>query len=375
MAGRFAFLRRIPRLAAAVVVSLLVHLLAVFGHRLELLAPQPDLMRLEASLQRPPPAKEPGQAPKPKETPQPKIPAPSPEEAPAPPEAAPPETPAEAPPPPPPQPEPKVEPAAPPQPEVAPAPPEEPKKVGSSWPRAGQIKYLLFGGENRNPDADSTAQLRWEIGDDGRYRMRLESQDAKPFPSMPWFKISLLWASEGRVVDGRFRPERYEEAISVFQNIVVTLDWERKLASFSGHQLPFPEGTLDYLSVIMQAGDPGFVEAGTLAVATGRGLRQYKFQSLGPVDLALPFGMTWKTTQLVGQTGNNDVRVWVATEKFNLPVQIKFIVNKVNYYLVATEVLVAKDALAPAAPGVPAPAAAAVPAQQEKQDAVDPKTR
>jgi len=132
----------------------------------------------------------------------------------------------------------------------------------------------------------------------------------------------------------------------------------------------------------MQAGDPGFVEAGSLAVATGRGLRQYKFQSLGAVDLVLPFGMTWKTTQLVGQGGSNDVRVWVATEKFNLPVQIKFIVNKVNYYLVATEIRASVDSTvtmgsttAPAPIPSPAPVPAPPATQQEKHHALDPAPR
>lgn len=342
------FPKNINRLAAAVVVSALVHLIAVFGHRIEILLLQPELQRLEASLIRTPPAPNPGQAPLPKEKPKPKVPKPTPQETPKPAEAEAQAPPVETPPPPPPQPEPekKVEEKSEPQPEVPPEPPiapEPPKVVGNAWPRAGQIKYLLFGGENRNPSNDSTAELRWEISEDGRYRMKLSSEDAKPFPAMPWFKISLLWSSEGRMVDGRFRPERYEEAVSVFQNIVVTLDWNTKVASFAGHNLPFQDGTLDYLSVIMQAGDPGFVEAGSIAVATGRGLRQYRFEKTGEGEMALPFGMTWKVAELVGKTGNNDVRVWVATEKFNLPVQIKFVVNKVNYYLVATEVRVARE--------------------------------
>lgn len=380
-------LLRVSRLSAAIAISAIVHLIAVFGHKFEFLIPQTDLPRLEAKLVRTPPAKEPGQAPEPKEPPKPKIPVPTPEEAPKPPEAAPKETPAEVPPPPPPQPEPKVEEKQPPQPEVPPPPPEPPKAVGNAWPREGQIKYFLFGGENRNTEGASTAELRWKIASDGRYTMRLSSSDAKPFPSMPWFKISLLWASEGRFVDGRFQPERYEEEVSVFQHVVVNFDWTNKTVNFAGHQLPLAPGTLDYLSVIMQAGDPGFIEAGTLAVATGRGLRQYKFHSLGAADLALPFGMTWKTTQLVGQGGSNDVRVWLATEKFNLPVQIRFVVNKVNYYLVATDVRASVDSTvnmgsnivgsttAPAPTPSPAPVPAQPATQQEKQHAVDPAPR
>lgn len=345
------FARRAPFLPIAVLLSLLAHLLVLFGHRIDLSLPRTDLVPLEARLTRSAPAKQPGTAPKPDRPPQPSVPEPVAPETPQTAVAEAKDEPVAMPPPPQPEPEKKVEEKIEPQPEVPPAPKEPPKTAGNTWPRAGVIKYLLFGGEGRDispdPSKNSTAELRWEILPDGRYSMKLESVDAQPFPSMPWFKVSMMWSSVGNIVDGRFQPRRYEESISVFQHIVVNLDWEKMQVDFSGHQLPMKPGTLDYLSVMMQAGDPGFVEAGTLSVATGRGLRQYQFESLGDTDLALPFGMTWKTKQLVGKTANNDVRVWVATEKFYLPVQIKFIVKKVNYYLVATEVLVAKDALAP----------------------------
>jgi hypothetical protein len=289
----------------------------------------------------------------PDQPPQEAVPAPQAEPAPQAPAAEAKDPPVETPPPPPAEPATQAEQPA--QPEVPPPPTEAPQVVGNAWPRAGHIRYFLFGGESRDPAGASTADLRWEIAPDGRYSMKLESTDAKPFPSMPWFKISFSYLSRGMMINGYFHPDRYEESISVFQNIVVDFDWASGLVSFAGHKLPLVAGTQDYLSVIMQAGDPGFVEKGVMSVATGRGLRQYQFESLGEGELALPFGMTWKTRQLVGKTGNNDVRVWVATEKFNLPVQIKFVVNKVNYYLVANEVRVAlATPAAETATGVPA---------------------
>lgn len=338
-------------LGLAVGLSVLVHLLALFGHQIDFQR-QPDVVRLEAVLARSAPDQKAGQPALPDRPPKPAVPKPQPEEAPQLAEAEAKDAPAEAPPPP--QPEPEVKPEAEPAPEVPPAPTEAPQVVGNSWPRAGVIRYFLFGGESRDPAGASTAALRWEITPEGRYSMKLESFDAKPFPSMPWFTISFSYASQGRMVAGQFQPERYEEAISVFQNIVVNFNWDKGLVDFAGHSLPLAPGTMDYLSVIMQAGDPGFTERGIMSVATGRGLRQYRFESLGQQELALPFGMTWKTQELFGKTGNNDVRVWVASEKFNLPVQIKFVVNKVNYYLVASEVMVAKDALAAPAAAEPA---------------------
>jgi len=337
-------------------LSVAAHLLVVFGHHINL-RPAPELPRLEVVLARTAPGQKPDQPP------QKSVPAPKAAKAPkarAPKAAEPPQAPAalaeeapqapvgaaqgplaEAPPPPPPaEPETKVEP--PPQPAVPPAPAEAPKVAGNAWPRAGLIRYSLFGGESRDPADASTAELRWAIAADGRYSMKLESADVMPFRSLPFIKISFSYASQGMMVDGTFHPDRYEEALSVFHNVVVDFDWAKSRVSFAGRSLPLAAGTQDYLSVIMQSGDPGFVEKGVISVATGRGLRQYQFESLGEAELALPSGMTWKTRQLVGKTGNNDVRVWVATERFNLPVQIRFVANKVNYYLVANEVRVAQ---------------------------------
>jgi len=325
----------------ALALSVLAHLIALFADQVELPHPVPsDLARLEANLIRTTPERRSTATSAAKPTkPAPKT---TPEQAP---EAArvetetPPtiETPERVP-------EPEVATPEPPAPEVLPAPAAE-KTAGHSWPTAGLIRYRLFGGDNRDPATASNGELQWEIAPDGAYRLRLESKDAKPFPAMPWFTLSMLYSSQGKMIDGAFRPDRYEEAISVFRRMEVKFDWENNKVDFAGHNLPLKPGTLDYLSVIMQAGDQGFVERGVMLVATGRGLREYRFESGPEEDLALPFGMTWKTRQLFGKSAKNDVRVWVATEKFNLPVQIRFVIKDVHYTLIATEVLVSRDAI------------------------------
>ena len=340
---RFSF--RFSPIVVAVVLSAAVHLAAIFGHRIDLLPKDTDLMRMEATMKRPPPAKTPGDPAPQKEAPQPPVPQSVPEKVPQPAES----TPQDTPPIPQPEPAPETEPprqvTEPPQPEIPAAPPEPPKSVGSQWPRKGAIKYLLYGGEGRDPNQTSTAELRWEVGSGDRYTMSLESKDAKPFPSMPWFTIALSYKSEGLLNETGFQPERYEEAVSVFQHVVVNLDWTTKQADLAGHKIPLRDGTVDFLSVMMQAGYPGFLEHGNVYVATARGIRQYQFSRVGSGNMTMPFGMTWPVVEVAGQGGKNDVRVWLATDKFNLPVQIKFVINRVNYYLVANEILVSKDAL------------------------------
>ena len=334
--------RKVAPLSAAVVLSICAHALVLFAHKIELSMPQ-DLAKLEARLVRPTPDAKPGEAAPNDQPPKPPVPQPKPKESPQTPVAETETLPREAPP----EPQPETVPETPQEPQKeTPPPAEPPKAVGYSWPKAGRIRYLLYGGEGRDVSANANAELTWTIEPDGKYHFKLASQDAKPFPSMPWFTISFAYISQGQMVEGQFRPSRYEEQISVFRSIVVNFDWEKKLVDFAGHSLPLQPGTMDYLSVIMQSGDPGFTERGIIQVATGRGVRQYQFETSAEESLSLPFGMTWKVRQLFGKTGNNDVRVWVATERFNLPVQIKFVVNKVNYYLIATEVLVSRDAVA-----------------------------
>ena len=192
------FKRRHAALIVAVVASAFVHLFALFAHKIDLSRPQ-DLAKLEARLLRPAPDAKPGEAAPNDLPPKPPVPKNKPDQAPQSAVAEATDPPIETPPEPQPEPEPEKTPETPPQVETPPVA-EAPKAVGYTWPRAGRIRYLLFGGEGRDPEGTSNAELSWTIDADGKYRFKLESQDAKPFPSMPWFKISFSYSSQGVMI-------------------------------------------------------------------------------------------------------------------------------------------------------------------------------
>lgn len=332
------------RLAVAIVLSLVVHLLAIFGGEVDV-TPRPDLMRLEARLSRasasdtptetPRPARKPKkkkkpETPPPQDLPQAQLPEPATEEAPPPPEPEPPaevaeETVADEPP--------SPEPAA-------------PTGTGNRWPKAGQITFAVLMGEQRFQMGRSTHQ--WQIDDDNQYRLSALTEPTG-VAMIPWFKPDkVLWTSSGRLTEKGLQPHNF---VDRRENKGTTgqaeLDWEKKEIRFASFNHPLPDGTQDLLSLFYQLGYPESIGNFEMPVTTGRKVEIYRFEYVGEESLALPFGMTWRTYHMRARYGTNEMtEVWVAPEHFGLPVQVRTVDRKgVVYYLLATEVLVAKDAL------------------------------
>lgn len=373
------------RLWLALAVSLIAHLLAVTVPDMDL-EPKPDLMRLEARLVRasaaavpsqtpPPPARakrKPKPAPKPvPERPAAKIVAPdAPDVAPA----------AATPPPADPSvdsqagtsPEPLPSPdatASPPEPvpppdtadaiadalaegvdvasEAAPSPTTAAASgTGHRWPRAGQITFAVFMGEQRFRMGQSVH--RWQMEDDGSYRL-VAITEPTGVAAIPWFNPDkIYWESRGRITPQGLQPTTFVEKREVKGTTgQVDLDWVNRQLHLGGHALPLVDGTQDVLSLFYQLGYPESAGVTEMPVTTGRKLETYKFHYVGDEELALPFGMTWRTRHMRASWGTREMtEVWVALDHFGLPVQVRSVDRKgVVYYLVATEVLVAKDAM------------------------------
>ena len=81
-----------------------------------------------------------------------------------------------------------------------------------------------------------------------------------------------------------------------------------------------------------------------MPVTDGSKIDAYRFEVLGEEHLDMPFGETLRTLRVRARygTGNEQTDVWVATERFGLPVQIRRIDPKgVVYYWIAHEIRVA----------------------------------
>lgn len=343
MRGALSF--RPSRFVLAVAISVLAHGLVLFSHQIDL-TPPADLARLEARLVRNAPDATLGQAPKSDAPPKPPKPKRKPKPKPAPePAKAEGRDPPLTMPPPEAQPEPEqlVEALA-----ETPAQAEAPPVVGSQWPKAGKITFAIQMGEQRFQMGRSVHQ--WEVGPDNAYRIQALTEPTG-LAAIPWFKPdSVYWESKGTITELGFQPESFlEQKSSKGVTAKGELNWKTRMVTLGGqHSFPLIERSQDLLSLFYQLGYPGVAETGSLPIITGKRVEIYRFELLGIENLALPFGQTWPALHIRARYGQNEVtEVWTAQEQFGLPVQIRMVDRKgVVYYMVATEVLVDKDAAA-----------------------------
>ena len=340
---RAALKFRPSRLVVAVVGSLLAHLLVVFGHQIELSMPT-DMIQLEARLVRSAPSAKLGKAAKNDAPPKPPVPKPKPKETPQTAQAEGRDPPLQTPPP---EAQPEPEQLAQAQPESLPVP-EAPPVVGSQWPKTGKITFVIQMGEQRFQMGRSVHQ--WEVGPDNAYRIQAVTEPTG-LAAIPWFKPdSVYWESKGKITELGFQPESFIEQKSL-KGITAKgeLNWQTKTVTLGGqHSFALIDGSQDMLSLFYQLGYPGVAEVGVLPIITGKRVETYRFEVLGVENLALPFGQTWPALHIRARYGQNEVtEVWTAQEQFGLPVQIRMVDRKgVVYYMVATEVLVDKEAVA-----------------------------
>jgi hypothetical protein len=236
-------------------------------------------------------------------------------------------------------------------PEAAPSatPPETTEFTGTAWPRAGRVGYELLMGEQRLPAGKTTHQ--WEVAEDGKYRIEALTEPMG-VQMIPWFKPGrTLWISIGRVTPQGLQPETFVEKREGRPNDTrADMDWQASQLSMAGVTAPLPENTQDVLSLFYQLGYPGAVASGDVPVTDGRKVDAYRFEVLGEEQLDMPFGKTFRTMRIRARygAGKEQTDVWVAVERFGLPVQIRKIDPKgVVYYWIANDIRVAVKPVEP----------------------------
>jgi hypothetical protein len=330
-----------PSLMVALAASIFLHAAVFVGRQLDL-SPAPELKPMEVRMVRtapdlkvgdtpPPPqaAKTKKQQPQPTEVPQQDL---AQAKLPDPPEQEPPNESVGA-----------DEPQD--MPEAAPSttPPETTEFTGTAWPRAGRVGYELLMGEQRLPAGKTTHQ--WEVAEDGKYRIEALTEPMG-VQMIPWFKPGrTLWISVGRVTPNGLQPETFVEKREGRPNDTrADMDWQASQVSMAGVTAPLLENTQDVLSLFYQLGYPGALASGDVPVTDGSKVDAYRFEVLGEEQLEMPFGKTFRTLRVRARygTGKEQTDVWVALERFGLPVQIRKIDPKgVVYYWIANDIRVA----------------------------------
>lgn len=300
------------RFAWALVLSLLLHVLMVFGPEVELPEYRPS-PTLEATLIPTPPPARPSATAKPKRKP---VAKPRPVSAPP---LSEPET--DVPP------LPVPEEIAPPteEPATATEPAAEPPIL---LPEHAEIRYTLYKG--RNGLAVGKVEHTWER--DGRRYSINQVAEASGIFSI-FVSGRHVQISQGEITPQGLKPDAYwvQRGQRADKTDTAQFDWAGGKITFGTandtRTVSLPTGTQDLLSFLYQlAFNPPQQGGGTeLNITTGRKLGSYGYQALGEETLDTELGPI--KALHIGQgrgEGEENTEIWLATEYHYLPVKIRF---------------------------------------------------
>lgn len=136
--------------------------------------------------------------------------------------------------------------------------------------------------------------------------------------------------SEGDVVDGGVRPQRFRVERSNGRNESAVLDWEAgRVRGASGKEFALEPGTQDMLSMFCQLSLlPMPIEgvAVSMPVVTSKRVERYDFEVLGEEVVDTPRGAR-KTLHLRNRQpdGKEATEIWLGLEDARLPVKIRHV--------------------------------------------------
>lgn len=309
-------------LLVALVGSLAIHGVALFGTDVELFGGGPEPAPLQAEIQPPPPP--PAAAPPVRKPPaRPAKPGPlatakpSPATVPEPVEVPVAEAPEAAP-------------------ETVVPPPAVPEPAKPVLPASGVIRFAIY--KTSLGFQVGRAEHRWEFTEDGRYRLSGVTETSGLAALLR--PARLEQESSGRLVAGGLQPDRFRSLKNGKDaNENADFDWASREVRLSrdGSLRPIAPGSQDILSLNYQLAYLGkLAEGSSLGVVTGKKYERYELDSLGEEEIEVPAGR-FRTLHLRAMT-DNVTEIWIALDRARLPVKIRFTDKKgESFEQVATE--------------------------------------
>jgi hypothetical protein len=206
---------------------------------------------------------------------------------------------------------------------------QEPDPVATAMvlPESAKLEYLVYYGEERFQAG--RAIYLWEMSGD-RYVL-YNMVEATGLVSL-FLPGQLVQESQGQVLADGLRPQRYvAQRGTASRSETVDFDWDAGTAMLAkgGTSSPVPilPGVQDPASVIQQlaffAGSGAGVQA--VVVADPRKVRQHDVQIVDQEMLDTPAGLI-PTVHLRKEIREDAARVdvWLATERFLVPVKVRF---------------------------------------------------
>lgn len=216
------------------------------------------------------------------------------------------------------------------------APPIEPAAMELRQPAKGVLRYAIL---RESPDFQiGRSEHRWEFTDDGRYRFSAVTETTGLLSI--FVGLHMEYRSEGRLGPRGLQPETFrtlkngretkENAHFDWSTASVRLDWNGKIESVS-------PGAQDMLSLNYQLAYLKNPDGGArIGVASGRRYRTHELDSLGEEEIDTPLGH-FRTLHLRA-AGDTLTEIWIALDRFRLPVKIRYTDRQGDRYVqVATE--------------------------------------
>nr|MBL8412015.1 DUF3108 domain-containing protein [Dechloromonas sp.] len=223
-------------------------------------------------------------------------------------------------------------------PEDAPAtkPLEAPAPARPMLPGSGVVRFAIFK-ESLNLQV-GRAEHRWEFAEDGSYRLHGVTETSGLAALIKPVRLEV--ESRGRLVAGGLQPETFRSLKNGQETREsADFDWssrEVRLARDNSVR-PIAPGSQDLLSLNYQLAYLAKIEEGaSIGVVTGKKYERYALDSLGEEEIEVPAGR-FRTLHLRAMT-DNTTEIWIALDRGRLPVKIRFTDKKGDSYeQVATE--------------------------------------
>ena len=189
----------------------------------------------------------------------------------------------------------------------------------SALPGKGRVRYVITLGEGGL--VVGQAVHTWEH--DG-FTYKLQSVTETSGLAAIFKPARVVQSSQGEVTADGLKPKEFRNERAGGTDSA-SFDWARGVVAYAGREEGVAPGTQDMLSmfyqlVLLAAGGGA---APDIAVATGRKLETYRFESLGEETVVLPAGerraLHWRT-----RSGKDTTDVWIAPDMRGLPLKVRF---------------------------------------------------
>jgi len=192
-------------------------------------------------------------------------------------------------------------------------------------PKRAQLTFAVYKGTSRFRVGEAVHTL--EIGD-GLYVIHAITQTVglvRLFKSYELIQDSSGYYTKYGLQPNRFSEERIEKPAS--QSYWAEFDHAAQHARFSnGGEVALPPDTQDILSILYQFPPLSDGEIATVSVSNGRKIEQYEFRIVTEEEIDTPIGklVTVRMSKLHGP-GEEGLEIWLAREYRLFPVKMRFI--------------------------------------------------